>query len=247
MERMADKPDFKYQVEHALTVSCDWAGIVSPADLDTVPDHGEAPPSNIYLIARRPRIAVDPTSWFCDEETVRFTVVAQHHDGEVHRVTIEGPNAYGVKLGLMSDYPHTNMVFVDGEGAMLGGVAAGTFVAAFLRSTMDLTTRMSATDLDASLLDLEVVYVGQSPDENGAASSRLRNHSTLQSILARTGQQSPHVEVWVVLMRFASYNTLGQWGWWQGSAGEDASFQHLRRSTHHHWTWPNSLRSPRQP
>lgn len=223
-------PTFKYDVEHALTVSCDWAGILSPAQLDSVSHEPDLPVCNLYLIGRRPRLTIDAASWSCDEEKVAFEVVADDGQGVSTSVHLEGPNPFG---GLMvkarSNDAQTMIEFHDNEGRLVTGAPSGMWASMYLQLTMPGTTRMEATDVDESILDLDVVYVGQSLDQGGVVERRLLNHATLQRVMAETSQTAPHLEVWIVLMQFATYNKVSNFGRWVGALGTEESRQHLSR------------------
>jgi len=222
-----DKPEFKYTVEHAITVSCDWAGIVAPAQLEAVSKDRDLPACNIYLIGRRPRITINRDSWSCDAENLTFEVHADLGDGESIDVLLQGSNPFGLPVELVSEPPHTVVELRDEEGYLVAGSATALWVSMYLQAMMGPLGRSQAVELDEAVLDLDVVYVGQSQDAGGAAERRLLNHSTLQKVMAETAQNAPHLDVWVILMRFATYNTLGQFGGWLGTAGNAASAEHL--------------------
>ena len=54
----------RFDVEHALTIDCDYVGMVAPAHLrnldTTVPPVSAC---NLYAIARRPRVSINPQSF----------------------------------------------------------------------------------------------------------------------------------------------------------------------------------------
>ncbi|MDV6263952.1 hypothetical protein [Rhodococcoides yunnanense] len=220
------KRDFKYNIENAVTMSCDWAGILAPAQLEAVATNPEVPVCNIYLIGRRPRVTVDPNSWVCDAQMFEVSVMADLGDGESVTVALSGPNPFGFPLVLVSKSPYTVMELHDEAGRLVTGATTAMWFSMYLQTTMGLD-RMNATLLDVELFDLDVVYVGQSQDEGGALASRLQNHKTLQRVMADTHQNAPHLDVWVVPMQFATYNKMSSFGSWSGSEGDEQSLTHM--------------------
>jgi hypothetical protein len=62
-------------------------------------------------------------------------------------------------------------------------------------SQLPIDERVLDTDLDENFLDLEVLYIGKSEDDEGVAHQRLRAHSTLQRILADHMDWAPQYEL----------------------------------------------------
>ena len=148
-------------------------------------------PCHIYLIGRRPRIALIPdTIKFKNglvggEFTVQKGAVSERH-------SFVGLNELGTEdLRLECLYPHTEYKVLNSSGQSLASGKAALLVA------------MLHPDF-WSLLDFEVLYVGQAYGEGGdrSAPDRLKNHSTLQSIYAEAMQRSPDKEVWISLWAF---------------------------------------------
>lgn len=213
-----------------MTVTLSWAGILSPVDIDGAKQNDEIPLCNIYLIARRPRVFVDPGHFVCSDEVLSLRYLSDWGDGDPASIVIEGPNPWGQIVRLRTDPPHSELSFVvdndEGEPEILLSTSAAVFLAAYLAGG-NMKQRMDDPTVDGNLLDLDVVYVGQSLDEGGVLGRRLANHSTLQRILADTQKRSPHLEVWVVIMQFIGYNTMGALGPWSISVNEADSFAHL--------------------
>ncbi|NIL83206.1 hypothetical protein RhoFasGS6_00552 [Rhodococcus fascians] len=228
---MSDTPDepkreFKYSVENAITMSCDWAGIVAPAQLDAVAGDPQVPVCNIYLIGRRPRVTIDPESWVCDAEQFEVSVTADLGAGQTNTFRLKCPNLFESPLVLVSATPYTRMELYDEAGSLVTGAPTAMWFSMYLKEIMGLD-RMSPTPLYEQLFDLDVVYVGQSQDEGGALRSRLQNHKTLQRVMADTIQNAPHLDVWVVPMQFATCNKMFSLGPWLGSEGDEQSAAHV--------------------
>lgn len=221
------EPGFKYSIEHAITMSCDWAGILSPAQLDEVSKDPATPACNVYLIARRPRLTLDPSTFACTDTEMSFDIRADLGGGDNNVAHIEGDNPLGVRVRLDSPPPHGVVHFYDDNDTYVAGMPTAMWLSAYLLAAFPGARRLnSALEIDEALLDLDVVYVGQSQDAGGAVERRLLNHGTLQRIQAHTAQNDPHLEVWVILMRFENYNNLSSFGAWAGTQDDDASLAH---------------------
>ncbi len=128
-------------------------------------------------------------------------------------------------MTLETDKGSTELHFLDSEGQLLVGIPAGVWLAALMRQ-VDQGQRLDAPDLDGNLLDLQVVYVGQSMDSKGAAQRRLLSHKTLQQVLADVAHATPYLEPWVILMEFGAQTKLSMFGHEATAAGWDASLEH---------------------
>lgn len=226
-DEIPGKPNFKYDFEHAIVVTSEWAGRVAPAQLESASKDTSLPVCNIYLIGRQPRITIRPESWVCDENSMSFVVEADLGGGDTYEVQLDGANPFRVPLDLVTNRPYTLVEMHDASGNMLYGSVTAVWVSVFLKLTMGLR-QMDAAETHKDLFDLDVVYVGQSQDDKGALQRRLRNHSTLQKVLGDTAQTAPHLDVWVIVMQFATHDTLGTLGGWSGTEGRAASMKHLR-------------------
>lgn len=144
---------------------------------------------HIYLILKRPRVSFVPNSIEIREaETVgklRYLVSGVEH---VIQFRLEGKaNADRIEI---SAYPHAKMSLVKDEVAIFT-------IPAHLLSLMceDLS--------DASVKDLEVVYVGKSyGDGSRSARDRLLNHATLQKVLSDINQDDPDAEALLLLVEY---------------------------------------------
>lgn len=147
-------------------------------------------PLHIYMITRRPRITLDPMSLQIDAQTVRgcFNIQRQNIFEPYNFVLRNELGTANVRIDC--PYPHTEYTIYHADGQILGKSKA-----AFL---------MAEIPEYWHLLDLEVLYVGQSYGVEGsrAAPERLKNHSTLQGIYAEAIQRSPDQEIWLVLWNF---------------------------------------------
>ena len=145
---------------------------------------------HIYMIARRPRIALDPSTLkiskdeFCGVFTIQKGAAFERH-------AFRASHDFGSDLRVLCKYPHTEFSISNRQG----GFIAGGKVALFLSQ---LSPELSP------FMDLEVLYVGQSYGEGGSriAPDRLLSHSTLQGIYAEALRRAPDQDVWLVLFHF---------------------------------------------
>ncbi len=221
-------PSFKYTLESALIVNCGFAGLVSPADLESLSKQADGlPRCQIYAIAHRPRVTVSKGSFSCDLDRMSMVYQSDWGDGEPATVQVELPNIFQELVSLEVEAGGSSLRFVreDGETRLEG--PAGVLLGEFLRG-LDPRERSDAEAVDGNLLDLKVCYVGQSGDPNGAAQRRLLSHNKLQQILADVNRRKPYLEVWVVLMAFDSHSSMTTFGPWASEMGWEESI--------HHWT-----------
>ncbi len=145
-------------------------------------------PCHIYIIARRPRITLEPSSFQITPDAIRFNFKIQRQN-DFHTVPCKATNNFGRSdLTLNCPYPHVEFAFVAPDGTtLLNGKVA------------HLMTQFGLTFSD--YLNLEVLYIGQSYGVDGArtAPQRLKSHSTLQSIYAEAISRSPDQDVWLML------------------------------------------------
>lgn len=226
----APKAPRRFDVEHALTIDCDYVGMVAPAHLRNL-DTTVRPVSacNLYAIARRPRVSINPQSFKSTADAITMDYFADWGDGEPAHLNFELPNPWASPLTLETKGADGFIVLNDEDGSLMMGVGAAAFLSEMLRHLSYRDRAEAAEIIDANLLDLEVVYVGQSQDPQGAAQRRLKNHATLQSVLADSSFEAPHLELVVLLMSFHNYTNLGQFGPWSGEVGPERSEQHIER------------------
>lgn len=148
-------------------------------------------PCHIYMIARAPRIAIDLPSLKLDDTTLSGRFLIQHQNNFTPHEFVTPHNFGPVKATFESPYPHTMLTIRDEQGKML-----------LLTKSAHLV-RM-CPHKHWRLLDLEVMYVGQSYGVDGArtAPDRLLKHETLQAIYAEAVQHAPDKDIWLVLWSF---------------------------------------------
>lgn len=149
---------------------------------------------HIYIIGRRPRITIDPTSVKITDDRVSGRFLKQVKS-EFISIPFDVQNYLGTSdVTFQSEYPFTEFAFVDKAGEIL--------------SCGKCALQLAACGYEYwNHLDLEVLYIGQSYGKDGArnAADRLANHSTLQGIYAEAIRNAPDQDVWMVLCSFEEY------------------------------------------
>lgn len=182
----------KYLTEFGLNMLGTYNVLLQQDQLDRLEPGGfdSTHPCHIYMVARRPRITLDPASIKFEEETFNGIFNIQRGNSlESHEFNF--PNGFGTsKLRIECPYPHTEFsIYDDHDNKVSSGKTA------FLITLFGDFWK---------LLSLEVLYVGQSYGIEGArtAPGRLKNHSTLQGIYAEAIRRSPDQEIWLLLWSF---------------------------------------------
>lgn len=160
-------------------------------------DFNEENPCHIYIIARRPRIMIDPSSIKFEGELIYGQFLIQ--DGkEIISEKFVLQNFIGPNLRFDCPYPHTEYFFYDEKESLVSSGMAALLL-------------QSLTGNYSKYLALEVLYIGQSYGVEGvrAAPQRLQNHSTLQGIYAEAIRRTPDKEIWLVLWSFEPLVMLG--------------------------------------
>jgi hypothetical protein len=144
---------------------------------------------HIYIIVKRPRLAfvVDSINWANGVTRGKFYYHKLGQRVELDFAMQGEPNG---KIEY-SPYPHNTFSIINEAHTM------GPFPA-------HLVSLVCEEISDLSLRDLEVMYVGMSYGEDGSRSAkdRLKNHSTLQKVLADMSADEPESETLLVLVEY---------------------------------------------
>ena len=171
-------PDRKYLSEFAINLFTARFLVITPEQLTSglsVPEEYReiAEHCHIYVICRRPASAFDHTSFSYDGTHVRGQLVYKI-SGVPTNVPFELPfelldDAVDVKL---SPYPYREFYTITAAGEQVRRVPA-------------YALSISPVVREPALRQLEVLYIGQAYAEGKrTATDRLRNHETLQKLLA---------------------------------------------------------------
>jgi hypothetical protein len=145
---------------------------------------------HIYMITRRPRIAFDPSSLKLTDDSFSGVFTIQR-GSTFDRQSFGAHHDFGAGVQLRCDYPHTEFSISDKRGRFIAGGKVPLFLSQMSRQI-------------SPIMDLEVLYVGQSYGENGSriAPDRLLSHATLQGIYAEAIRRAPDQEIWLLLFHF---------------------------------------------
>ncbi len=144
---------------------------------------------HIYLLAKRPRLSIVPTSVRTRKNGLAFTVEYKLN-GIIHRSKVKIPRSAFRKEEAdfsASPYPHRELVSYDKNGQELGSTIIGNFVHLF-------------ENVAEKARDLEIIYVGKGL--RNSAHDRMESHSTLQKILADVNSHEPDVEIFSLIYSF---------------------------------------------
>jgi len=200
----------KYFSEFGLNMMSGHVIVLQQDDLDKARTMSKALSVEfyIYLIARRPRIVVDPDTVVITHDEIAGSYSVQR-ENSFEKHSFRFANALGEEhpeeLQFTSPYPHTTYEICRPSGE---AIASGKFAQAL--------TIFDPRNLEH--VNLEVLYVGQAYGTKGSrnAADRLESHSTLQAIYAEAVTRAPDQEIWLLLCEF---NPLLM-GSFDGSIGE---------------------------
>lgn len=150
--------------------------------------------SHIYLITKLPKLSFSKAEYSNDDKKI-YGEVIYNKQGTIHKNNFEIPfqfadDATAIKI---SDYPHRELQMVNNEGNQVRYIPANI-----------LTPYIGYCTNNSDLRDVEVLYIGKSYSENKNRNiiDRLKNHSTLQKILAEVAYSNPDDEVYIITMEF---------------------------------------------
>ncbi len=207
----------KYISEFGIFANGDWVGILQQSDFKSLKVPPEHDP-HIYFITRHPRTSLDPSSLKFEKETLSGTFVVQKTGG-AERIGFSTHLSAGEDAIISCVYPH-NIIEVKGSKKWF---------------KMRATNMMPFVESGRSLLDLEVLYIGQAYGNEGERTieERITSHSTLQAIYSETVNQNPDQEIWIVIYSFSTELAISLDGTQEKysttSAEDDA---HIQNVTH---------------
>ncbi|WP_423392489.1 hypothetical protein [Burkholderia sp. LMG 21824] len=225
--KKASKPtQRRYGAEGAVHLYSSLPTVLTPADLYRVRDNAvlrEAVTNcNIYLIASRRRILIDPADFSLDGNTLSGNFLVQRVGGMAYI-----PFEYDVETERIG----ADTVIEDVAVALSGTHLVITTSAGQLPLAAYVIVASARAELDALDRDLDVLYIGQGIGRTGnrTAIDRLLNHSTLQRILAEATTFYPEQEILLLLYRFEHQRIIA-------STGGDMTVEPMatREEEHHH-------------
>lgn len=160
---------------------------------------------NIYLIARRNRITLDPSSLRIENNGEKICGLFQcHQENSVFKVPFEFQNPVNLPITALgdTDYPHIYLRFIAGEKLPI-------------QIRLHDVIRFSKSELGA-LTDLKVEYIGQSFGDEGSSDALQRligktgkqGHGSFQKVLADLSDRYPDNESHVLFYSYQQYKNL---------------------------------------
>ncbi|CAH1590553.1 conserved hypothetical protein [Vibrio chagasii] len=186
----------KYLMEGGLELFSSGANVIQPHSLyhikrdEALRDILEG--CNLYMIARRRRISIDPNSFKLVGNSLTGDFLVQ--DGLEHeRFAFTYTPDETIVAAQAVSYPEDRVVLITNTGASLN------------LSMMSFMTQCQY-DLDGAD-ELEILYIGKAYGQSGErlAIDRLEAHSTFQRILADTLFSKPDHEIQILMFRFEHY------------------------------------------
>lgn len=189
----------KKPTEFAINMMLERFKLIQQSELAIVNDDNYFSrdyPCHIYFICKRPRISINPEKFKITKDYIEIVFRQQHKD-EFKEFPITFANNGNLDITLITEYSYTDFKFVNNGEIIIEGRAA-----VFLNSIIDYRYEL------LELLDLEVLYIGQSYGVDGArtAPDRLKSHSTLQGIYSEAIQKNPDCDIWLLLASFVQVN-----------------------------------------
>lgn len=192
-KKKAGEAERKYRTELGLIFYSDALALIHPEELRSgrlTKEHEKLLNTcHIYLICRRPALAFDPLSMKATNGQLSGNLIYKV-EGKQKRVAFSSPA--DVQAGTtfdISSYPHRMLTQVERDGS---------------ESELPLCVVAQSFNLKSrDVLDLEVLYVGQSFAKGArSALARLKSHETLQKILAEQSANRPDDEVMLILANY---------------------------------------------
>jgi hypothetical protein len=157
--------------------------------------------SHIYVICHRPMISFSKDSFKYDNGKI-IGHVNYKINGKLREIPFSQafPLLDGAIEVKLSNYPHRDLATYSSEGKEFRYLPASAL-------TMGLGMHISNPELS----NLEVLYIGQAFGDGARnAFDRLKNHSTLQKILAHAQYNLPDSEVFVIAFEYVPYRVISQ-------------------------------------
>jgi hypothetical protein len=188
-------------------------------DLDHLRDHlpedliERLDQCHLYMICKRPRLSLIPNAitWNADSISLKVSCAFNGvtHEGDVQ--VIRPPELCDAKAFSASPFPHRELLALDQDGKVIQEMLFANFA-----HLID--------SLPSFAKQLEVLYIGKGLSKN--TQDRLKNHETLQKVLADINSDDPDSEVFALVYRFDYRRSVG------GIVTDKADAAELLRRTH---------------
>jgi len=195
-----NKSKRKYLSEFALNIHTGGWTLMPASDLaidnPLMPDdstQGLLDNSHIYLLSKLPRLSFSPNRFQYKNNVISgdFTFKVEGKEKLVPFEFSPNPSSDITNIEL-SPYPHREILMKDSNGDAIRFIPASLLFFSF-----GFHTKFN------EIKNLEVLYVGQAyADGKRSAVDRLKNHSTLQKILANFQYSSPDYEIYILMYEY---------------------------------------------
>jgi hypothetical protein len=154
---------------------------------------------HIYLISERPAISFDKNNFSHEDGKICGRIVYKIDGIESHEnFSIEFPLLDDAVELRLSRYPHREVQTFDKNGEHVRSLPASA-----------LSVAHNPCITNHIFRKLKVLYVGQAfGNGSRTARDRLRNHGTLQKILANASYTSPDSEIFVLTVEYEPYRLI---------------------------------------
>ncbi|MFN7695726.1 MAG: hypothetical protein ACK5O3_16945 [Burkholderiales bacterium] len=154
---------------------------------------------HIYLICERPAISFDKSSFLYEDGKICGRIIYKIDGIENHEsFSVEFPLLDEAVELRLSKYPHREIQTFDKDGECVRFLPASAISVGHSPHTTNHIFRK-----------LKVLYVGQAfGNGSRTARDRLKNHGTLQKILADASYTSPDSEIFVLTVEYEPYRLI---------------------------------------
>jgi hypothetical protein len=182
----------KYMTEWTIGVTVSARMVARPQDFRLIDMREIDYPCHIYLVTRRPRMSIEPSSVAITDNRVRGILRLQR-EASWEEFPFESYHRLGPgPLRWVAEWPNENYTIKNDKDEV---IAEG--VVANLQAQINTWPRAAK--------EHDIVYIGQAFGQKGerTAWDRLKNHGTVQRILADT---PPDKQVWLTLAAITDEN-----------------------------------------
>ena len=202
----------KYITEFALGMRLSNAYLLQQDQLQNLRDFEEfqSAPSHIYIIARQPKISIDPESFHIDDKFYSLKFNIQKQNSYTHQIFKSPISSEILNLQLDCPYPHTEYTLKDKEDNIYANGKAALLLSQNISKLKELYSynqKFQKINDIQNLLSFEVLYIGQSYGKEGSrtALDRLPDHKTFQKIYFESNKKYPDKDVWIILFSFEKF------------------------------------------
>lgn len=192
---------YKYSTEGFIIMSLNEYFILQQTELENfekLRKNNNIPNFNIYFILKRPKVTLNIEKTIISEKIITLEFIIQLKNNKEKRIIdLKNPfNSIDIKIDC--SFPYSEFTILKDNNKSY--YKCGTFLD-------EIQRKIPIKDNE---LDYEVLYIGQSFDENGKrdAVDRLKSHSTLQKIYSDSISKNPDSDIWLMLCNFEKTNII---------------------------------------